>query len=77
MTSDSLGNVYAAGYDFGVEWSASEAELLAPEAVVLPEGWALAGNAFAAYGERLRDIALVITKRSRGRVPSPGSLSHA
>jgi DNA-binding IclR family transcriptional regulator len=26
----------------------------------------------AAYGERLRDIALVITKRSRGRVPSPG-----
>ena len=48
-----MDQVYAAGYDFGVEWSASEAELLAPEAVVLPEGWVLAGNAFAAYGERL------------------------
>jgi tRNA threonylcarbamoyladenosine biosynthesis protein TsaB len=48
-----MDQVYAAGYDFGVAWSASEAELLAPEGVVLPEGWALAGNAFAAYGERL------------------------
>jgi len=48
-----MDQVYAAGYDFGVEWVASEAELMAPEAVVVPEGWALAGNAFAAYGERL------------------------
>ncbi|MDM0065749.1 tRNA (adenosine(37)-N6)-threonylcarbamoyltransferase complex dimerization subunit type 1 TsaB [Variovorax sp. J31P207] len=48
-----MDQVYAAGYDFGVEWVASEAELLAPEGVVVPEGWALAGNAFAAYGERL------------------------
>ena len=29
-------------------------ELLAPEQVAVPDGWALAGNAFAAYGERLR-----------------------
>jgi tRNA threonylcarbamoyladenosine biosynthesis protein TsaB len=48
-----MDQVYAAGYDFEVEWSASEAELLAPEGVVVPEGWVLAGNAFAAYGERL------------------------
>ncbi len=31
----------------------AEAELLAPEQVAVPDGWALAGNAFAAYGERL------------------------
>ncbi|MGO4392728.1 tRNA (adenosine(37)-N6)-threonylcarbamoyltransferase complex dimerization subunit type 1 TsaB [Variovorax sp. M-6] len=48
-----MDQVYAAGYDFGVEISASEAELLAPEGIVVPDGWALAGNAFAAYGERL------------------------
>jgi tRNA threonylcarbamoyladenosine biosynthesis protein TsaB len=48
-----MDQVYAAGYDFEVEWSASEAELLAPEGVVVPEGWVLAGNAVAAYGERL------------------------
>jgi tRNA threonylcarbamoyladenosine biosynthesis protein TsaB len=45
--------VYTACYDFGVEVMASEAELLAPESVAVPAGWALAGNAFAAYGERL------------------------
>ena len=45
--------VYTACYDLGLEVTASEAELLAPEAVVVPAGWALAGNAFAAYGERL------------------------
>ena len=48
-----MDQVYAAGYDFGVEICASEAELLAPEGVVVPDGWALAGNAFDAYGERL------------------------
>lgn len=48
-----MDQIYAAGYDFGVDLPASEAELLAPEALVLPAGWALAGNAFAAYGERL------------------------
>jgi tRNA threonylcarbamoyladenosine biosynthesis protein TsaB len=30
-----------------------EPRLLAPEALVVPEGWTLAGNAFAAYGDRL------------------------
>ena len=45
--------VYTACYDLGLEVTASEAELLAPESVAVPSGWALAGNAFAAYGERL------------------------
>lgn len=45
--------VYTASYDLGIEVIASEAELLAPETVVVPEGWVLAGNAFAAYGDRL------------------------
>ncbi|MDM0075028.1 tRNA (adenosine(37)-N6)-threonylcarbamoyltransferase complex dimerization subunit type 1 TsaB [Variovorax sp. J2P1-59] len=45
--------VYTACYDLGLEVTASEAELLAPESVAVPAGWALAGNAFAAYGERL------------------------
>jgi len=31
----------------------SEVEVVAPEQVVMPEGWRLAGNAFAAYGDRL------------------------
>ena len=48
-----MDQVYTAGYDFGVEVMASEAELVSPEAVAVPAGWALAGNAFAAYGERL------------------------
>lgn len=48
-----MDQVYAAGYDLTLAIVASEAELLAPEAVELPAGWALAGNAFAAYGERL------------------------
>ena len=39
-------------------------------------GAGLPGTEIAAYGERLRDIALVITQRTRGRVPSPGSFSH-
>jgi DNA-binding IclR family transcriptional regulator len=30
----------------------------------------LLGSAVAAYGEQLRDAALIVTKRSRGRVPS-------
>lgn len=33
--------------------AAGEARLTAPEDVVVPPGWTLAGNAFAAYGERL------------------------
>jgi len=52
-----MDQVYAAGYDLNLDIVASEAELLAPEAVELPAGWALAGNAFAAYGERLPHVA--------------------
>ncbi|MBT2324929.1 tRNA (adenosine(37)-N6)-threonylcarbamoyltransferase complex dimerization subunit type 1 TsaB [Variovorax paradoxus] len=49
-----MDQVYAARYGFGAtQASAGEAELLAPEDVELPPGWVLAGNAFAAYGERL------------------------
>lgn len=52
-----MDQVYAAGYDLSIDIATSEAELLAPEAVVVPAGWALAGNAFAAYGERLPSAA--------------------
>lgn len=52
-----MDQVYTASYDLGVELVASEAELLAPEAVAVPTGWALAGNAFAAYGDRLPHAA--------------------
>ena len=49
-----MDQVYAARYEFGSAAApAGEAELLAPEQVEVPSGWALAGNAFAAYGERL------------------------
>jgi tRNA threonylcarbamoyladenosine biosynthesis protein TsaB len=49
-----MDQVYAARYDFGAPGgTTAEAELLAPEAMRVPAGWALAGNAFAAYGERL------------------------
>lgn len=52
-----MDQVYTASYDLGVEVVASEAELLAPETVAVPTGWALAGNAFAAYGDRLPHAA--------------------
>jgi tRNA threonylcarbamoyladenosine biosynthesis protein TsaB len=48
-----MDQVYAAGFDLGLALDTSEPELLSPEAVVLPPGWALAGNAFAAYAARL------------------------
>ena len=50
-----MDQVYAARYDFDAPAGvmAVEPELLAPEAVDVPAGWALAGNAFAAYGTRL------------------------
>lgn len=48
-----MDQVYAAAYDLGLPLDTSEPELLAPQAVEVPAGWALAGNAFAAYGERL------------------------
>jgi len=46
--------VYSAAYDFSAG-PAPEAEpqLTAPEELRLPPGYAMAGNAFAAYGERL------------------------
>jgi len=47
--------VYAAAYAFadGTWKREGEIALVAPEQVELPPGWSLAGNAFAAYGERL------------------------
>ena len=49
-----MDQVYAATYDFNASAvPAAEAQLLAPQDVVLPPGFALAGNAFEAYGERL------------------------
>ncbi|RZL93692.1 MAG: tRNA (adenosine(37)-N6)-threonylcarbamoyltransferase complex dimerization subunit type 1 TsaB [Variovorax sp.] len=49
-----MDQVYAARYDLeDPQAGPAEPELLAPEDLVVPPGWALAGNAFAAYGERL------------------------
>ncbi|VTU39843.1 tRNA (adenosine(37)-N6)-threonylcarbamoyltransferase complex dimerization subunit type 1 TsaB [Variovorax sp. PBL-E5] len=50
-----MDQVYAARHDFDVAppGGIAEVELLAPEQVVVPVGWTLAGNAFGAYGERL------------------------
>lgn len=55
-----MDQVYAAHYAFDRDGDGDDASgaavpaLLAPEQVDVPDGWALAGNAFAAYGERLR-----------------------
>ncbi|RZL65220.1 MAG: tRNA (adenosine(37)-N6)-threonylcarbamoyltransferase complex dimerization subunit type 1 TsaB [Variovorax sp.] len=50
-----MDQLYAAAFDFEADpvGMAGAPELLAPEALVVPAGWALAGNAFAAYGDRL------------------------
>src|SRR5688572_8211228 len=50
-----MDQVYCAAYDFGAGGPAAAAEpqLLAPEDVIVPPGFVLAGNAFEAYGERL------------------------
>jgi tRNA threonylcarbamoyladenosine biosynthesis protein TsaB len=49
-----MDQVYAARYELGSAAApAGEAVLLAPEQVEVPPGWALAGNAFEAYGSRL------------------------
>ena len=37
----------------------------------------LSGAEIATYGERLRDLALVVTRRSRGRVPTSRVVAHA
>ncbi len=50
-----MDEVYCAAYAFenGVWREHEPVRLRRPEDVVVPEGWALAGNAFTAYGERL------------------------
>lgn len=51
-----MDQLYAARYDFeanGPLGGDAEPLLLSPEALDVPAGWALAGNAFAAYGPRL------------------------
>lgn len=51
-----MDQLYAAPYDFdtaGPFGGDPEPLLLAPEALDVPAGWAIAGNAFAAYGPRL------------------------
>ena len=45
--------VYAASYRFDDVPVDSEPQLLAPEALTVPDGFALAGNAFTAYAGRL------------------------
>ncbi|MGJ7526898.1 tRNA (adenosine(37)-N6)-threonylcarbamoyltransferase complex dimerization subunit type 1 TsaB [Variovorax sp. GB1P17] len=51
-----MDQLYAARYDFdaaGPLGGDDEPLLLSPEALDVPAGWALAGNAFVAYGPRL------------------------
>ena len=50
-----MDQLYSAHYDFDAASPdmGSEARLLAPEEVAVPESWSMAGNAFAAYGDRL------------------------
>ncbi|AGU52328.1 glycoprotease family protein [Variovorax paradoxus B4] len=57
-----MDQLYAARYDFDGGGAlggglADEPLLLAPEALEVPAGWSLAGNAFAAYGPRLAPAA--------------------
>ncbi len=54
-----MNQVYCAAYDFGADPAAvvAEPQLLAPEDVIVPPGFVLAGNAFEAYGERLPTAA--------------------
>jgi DNA-binding IclR family transcriptional regulator len=37
----------------------------------------LSGATIATYGERLRDLGLVVTRRSRGRIPTSRVVAHA
>jgi tRNA threonylcarbamoyladenosine biosynthesis protein TsaB len=50
-----MDEVYAAAFTYHTgQWTRQDDfRLLRPEAVVLPDGWALAGNAMSAYGPRL------------------------
>ena len=52
-----MDQIYSASYDLdripetaGVD---DDVQVIAPEQIAVPSGWALAGNAFAAYGDRL------------------------
>jgi tRNA threonylcarbamoyladenosine biosynthesis protein TsaB len=58
MLDARMDEVYTAAFAFDgtphpLGDAAGEARLMAPEDVVVPPGWTLAGNAFAAYGGRL------------------------
>jgi len=58
-----MDEVYSGAYDWdGHGWHRhGEFSLAPPEALQVPAGWALAGNAFAAYGDRLpRGAARVV-----------------
>jgi tRNA threonylcarbamoyladenosine biosynthesis protein TsaB len=50
-----MDEVYAAYYEFNSELFIQNAgySLIVPEKLMLEDGWAMAGNAFAAYGDRL------------------------
>ena len=50
-----MDEVYTAPFEYdGTRWSGpDDFGLMAPQHVDVPAGWTLAGNAFAAYGERL------------------------
>lgn len=58
-----MDEVYTAAWSYdGMQWRAQGAAMLAaPQHVTVQPGWALAGNAFAAYGERLPvDVSRVL-----------------
>lgn len=60
-----MGEVYVARYVHAGEppsWQMEgDIDLLAPEAVTVPEGWTLAGNAADVYGDRLASAAPRVT----------------
>lgn len=59
-----MDEVYAAYYEYSSDlWNQhGGCSLVSPESLVLEEGWAIAGNAFAAYGDRLpaRDALRIV-----------------
>ena len=56
-----MDEVYAGGYEYGGgRWTRrGELSLDKPQALVLPAGWTIAGNAFEAFGDRLPQGARV------------------
>ncbi len=61
-----MDQIYAARYDFehpadsgraSPDPSGDDVQLLTPEQLTVPDGWSLAGNAFAAYSDRLPSAA--------------------